>query len=738
MRKRLGYILGMASILFAAIVLRIYDPAPVAQTRALFFDFFQRSDPRVYNPDAPVRVVDIDEESLRRIGQWPWPRTVMAQLVQQLVAQGAATIAFDVVFSEPDRTSPENSLKFLPRSEETEKFIRNAANLPSYDRVFAQTLAEAPVVMGLVLNNDAASGLPEAKAAFAHAGDDPRQFVPEFGGILRNLEDIEKAGIGLGSLNWTPDIDQTIRRVPMLLRVGDRLFPSLSAEALRVAQGASTFIVKSSNASGEQAYGSSTGLVSLKIGAFEVPTDHEGQVWLKFTRHEPRRFIPVWKVLAGEADPNEINGRIIIIGTSAAGLFDLRTTPLDASVPGVEVHAQALEQIMSGNFLIRPDYALALEIFYMVLVGVMLAVLILWVGAEWSAVLGLSTIVAIMFASWYVFTRNNLLLDPLYPSLVAGAIYVFGTLSVYLRSESERRQVRSAFSRYMSPDLVAKLADDPSRLVLGGEMRDMTLMFCDIRGFTGISEGLDAEDLTRLVNRFLTPMTDIILREGGTIDKYMGDCIMAFWNAPLDDDDHARHACRASLEMMDALEDLNRSLESEARAEGRPHMPIRIGIGVSTGECCVGNMGSDQRFDYSVIGDNVNVASRLEGQSKTYGQTVVVNETTVEQVDGFAFVELDLISVKGKERAVRIYTILGDESVALDPRFADLVAVHERMLSAYRGRRWDEAAAALDECSEKGFDSLTGLYDLYRQRLEVFRHDPPPADWDGSYVALTK
>ncbi len=738
MRKRLGYILGMASILFAAIVLRIYDPAPVAQTRALFFDFFQRSDPRVYNPDAPVRVVDIDEESLRRIGQWPWPRTVMAQLVQQLVAMGAATIAFDVVFSEPDRTSPENSLKFLPRSDETENFIRNAANLPSYDKVFAQTLAEAPVVMGLVLNNDSKSGLPEAKAAFAHAGDDPRHFVPQFGGILRNLEDIEKAGIGLGSLNWTPDIDQTIRRVPMLLRVRDRLFPSLSAEALRVAQGASTFIVKSSNASGEQAYGSSTGLVSLKIGAFEVPTDHEGQVWLKFTRHEPRRFIPVWKVLTGEADPNEINGRIIIIGTSAAGLFDLRTTPLDASVPGVEVHAQALEQIMSGGFLIRPDYALALELFYMVLVGVMLAVLILWVGAEWSAVLGLSTIVAIMFASWYVFTRNNLLLDPLYPSLVAGAIYVFGTLSVYLRSESERRQVRSAFSRYMSPDLVAKLAEDPSRLVLGGEMRDMTLMFCDIRGFTGISEGLDAEDLTRLVNRFLTPMTDIILREGGTIDKYMGDCIMAFWNAPLDDDDHARHACRAALQMMDALEDLNRTLESEARAEGRPHMPIRIGIGISTGECCVGNMGSDQRFDYSVIGDNVNVASRLEGQSKTYGQTVVVNETTVEQVDGFAFVELDLISVKGKERAVRIYTILGDESVALDPRFADLVGAHERMLSAYRDRRWDEAAAALDECSEKGFDGLTGLYDLYRERLEVFRHDPPPADWDGSYVALTK
>lgn len=544
--------------------------------------------------------------------------------------------------------------------------------------------------------------------------------------------------MGLGSLNWTPDIDQTIRRVPLLFRVGDRLFPSLSVEALRVAQQASTYIVKSSNASGEQAFGEKTGMVSMKIGNAVVPTDEEGQVWLKFTKHEPRRFLPVWKVLSNQVDASEVSGRIMVVGASAAGLFDLRTTPLDASVPGVEVHAQALEQIVSGEYLIRPDYALALELTYMIVVGALLALLILWVGAEWSAALGVAAIGSIMFASWHLFTAQRLLLDPLYPSLVAAAIYTFGTLSVYLRSESERRQVRNAFSRYMSPDLVAKLADDPGQLVLGGENREMTLMFCDIREFTRLSEGLEPGELTGLVNRFLTPMTDIILHEHGTIDKYMGDCIMAFWNAPLDDPDHAAHACRAALGMMVALQDLNIVFEREARESGRDFIPINVGIGISTGECCVGNMGSEQRFDYSVIGDNVNVASRLEGQSKTYEVTVVVNESTAKQLSDFAFVELDLVNVKGKEKAVRIMTILGDKAKAESSEFQGLTGRHAALLAAYRERRWDDAERALASCRELGETALDGLYDLYAERLTVYRQTPPPEDWDGSYVALTK
>ena len=738
MKKSIPYILGMLSILFCAVVLRVADPAPVAQLRALVFDMFQRTDPRIYDPDTPVRIVDIDEDSIAKIGQWPWSRTVIAQLVEQLTAMGAVVVAFDVVFSEPDRTSPENALKYLPATPEAQKLIDVAKTLPSYDKILAESVANAPVVIGLVLNNQKQNGVPADKAAFAHAGDDPREFVPSFEGSVRNLEDFEKAAVGMGSLNWTPDIDQTIRRVPLLFRVGDRLFPSLSVDALRVAQQASTYIVKSSNASGEQAYGEKTGLVSVKIGGVVVPTDGEGQIWLKFTKHEPRRFIPVWKVLTNAVDAAEVAGRIIVIGTSAAGLFDLRTTPLDASVPGVEIHAQALEQIVSGEFLIRPDYALALEITYMVIVGILLALLILWVGAEWSAALGMAAIGSIMFASWYLFTNQRLLLDPLYPSLVAATIYTFGTLSVYLRSESERRQVRSAFSRYMSPDLVAKLADDPGQLVLGGENRDMTIMFCDIREFTKLSEGLEPNELTGLVNRFLTPMTDIILREHGTIDKYMGDCIMAFWNAPLDDPDHAVHACNASVDMMVALAELNSTFSREAEEAGREHIPIRVGIGISTGECCVGNMGSEQRFDYSVIGDNVNVASRLEGQSLAYGVTVVVNESTKGTMPDFAFVELDLVNVKGKEQAVRVFTIVGNAEKAASDKFLEFTGHHLEMLEAYRDRRWDDALEALNVCRGYNEEVLIRLYEIYEERLTVYKETPPPDDWDGAYVALTK
>jgi adenylate cyclase len=738
MKRHLGYVVGCALILLAASALRILDPAPVAQFRLLVFDMFQRVSPREFDADSPVRIVDIDDESIRRLGQWPWPRTVIAQLIDGLKTRGAAAIGFDVVFSEPDRSSPENSLKFLPQTDATEEIRRIAAAIPPFDTVFADALADAPVVLGLVLNNNADGELPPDKAGFATAGDDPRHFLTSFAGGLRNLTVLEGPAQGMGALNWVPDSDQVIRRIPLLLQAGGRIFPALSMETLRVAQGASTYIVKASNASGEQAYGAQTGIVSIKVGAIEIPTDGEGQLWLKFTPTEPRRFIPAWRVLENQVDAAEIEGRIILVGTSAAGLFDLRSTPLDPSIPGVEVHAQALEQILAGTSLLRPDYALALELGYMLVVGIALAVVILVLGAEWSAAMGVASVATVVVASWYLFREYGLLLDPMYPSIVAVAIYVFGTLSVYLRSEMERRRVRGAFSRYISPELVNRLADDPGKLVLGGEMRDMSIMFSDIRGFTSISEGMNAQELTGFVNSFLTPMTDIILAHKGTIDKYMGDCIMAFWNAPIDDADHARNAARSALDMVKGLATLNATIETAAAAAGRPFQPVRIGIGIATGEACVGNMGSDRRFDYSVIGDNVNISSRLEGQSKAYGVTVVVAEPTVEQAPELAWLELDLISVKGKARAVRIYTLMGDEMRARDQAFQDLLATHDQMLADYRAKRWDQAEAAIVRCRSLAGDDLSGLYDLYAERIAEFRQSPPPADWDGVYVATTK
>jgi adenylate cyclase len=332
-----------------------------------------------------------------------------------------------------------------------------------------------------------------------------------------------------------------------------------------------------------------------------------------------------------------------------------------------------------------------------------------------------------------------MLFDPVTPSVAVFAIYLSSTIIGYLRTEAEKRHVRNAFGQYLSPVLLEELTKDPSRLKLGGDLREMTFLFCDVRGFTHISEQYKSnpQGLIKLLNRFMTPMTDIILSRRGTIDKYMGDCVMAFWNAPLDDPTHGEHGCESALVMLGALAQLNATLEAEALAEERTFHPLHIGIGLNTGQCVVGNMGSDQRFDYSVIGDPVNLASRLEGQSKMYGVTIVISENTFAAVPDWAAVELDLIVVQGKEEAIRIYTLLGDESMGRSESFAQFRSAHAKMIDAYRERRWEDALAALDRCRPQE-PQLTGFYDLYAARIANFLEVPPPPDWNGVFVAKSK
>ncbi|MDA0702365.1 MAG: adenylate/guanylate cyclase domain-containing protein [Proteobacteria bacterium] len=330
------------------------------------------------------------------------------------------------------------------------------------------------------------------------------------------------------------------------------------------------------------------------------------------------------------------------------------------------------------------------------------------------------------------------LFDPLHPSLVILAVYLVESGLIFLRTEGERRWVRNAFAHYLSPAVVDQLAADPDRLALGGEMRDMTVLFCDIQGFTGISEGFDAQSLTRFLNRFLTPMTDVLLAHGATIDKYMGDAIMAFWNAPLVAPGHARRGAEAALAMTERLADLNREWAAAAKAEGRQPMPVRIGLGLNTGRCCVGNLGSDQRFDYSVIGDEVNLASRLEGQTRIYGVPAILGEETAQEADGLALIDLDLVRVKGKANPTRIFALLGGATLAADPAFSTFATAHTALLAAHRARDWDAAGSLIVECRGLAPADLAMLYDLYAARIAAFRAAPPPEDWDGVHIALDK
>lgn len=738
MGPRLLYTAIIAAVLISALALRIIDPKPIARLRLLAFDTFQQIAPRNYDPSLPIRIVDIDEESLKRVGQWPWPRDQLAKIIGELQKLGAAAIGFDLVFSESDRQSPEQFVKRLPHTASAETLRKLILSLPSHDQSLANAIGSAKVVMGFIAVNTTSKASAPVKAGFVTAGDDPKLFVPAYKGVASNLRLFQTPATGIGSLNWLPEHDQIIRKIPLLLTVRDDLRPSFAAELLRVAQGASTYIVKSSGASGEESFGAKTGITNIRIGNVIIPTGADGQMWLKFTASDKRRFIPAWKVLTGEIGADEIQGRIILVGTSAAGLFDLRTTPIDSAAPGVEIHAQAIEQMLLGTYLRRPDYAGAAELFYLALLGGLIAFLIYYSGAAWSALLGAGAVIGVGIFSWLAYSKLGWLVDPVFPTIALTAIYIVGTVYVYLRTEAERNRIRYAFSHYMAPALVEKLASNPNKLKLGGENRDITLLFCDVRGFTTLSEGLDAEALTRFINRLFTPLSDIILEKRGTIDKYMGDSIMAFWNAPLDDPDHARLACEASLGIMAKLIELNQQWAREAIEQGDFFTPVRLGAGLNSGICCVGNLGSEKRFDYSVIGDSVNIASRLEGQTRVYGPRIIAGETTVRAADGLAFLELDLLHVIGKTEPVKIFALLGDQDLMQKPSFRLWREQHDLLIAAYRNREWSEALSALENCREHCEDDMTQFYTLYAGRIEAFRETPPPPDWDGSAFAEHK
>ena len=690
-------------------------------------------------------MIDIDDETLTRHGQWPWPRTLMAELVSRLINAGTAVIAMDIVFPEADRMSPENLAAHFgdgPTGQALRDAIK-AGGLPNHDLVFADILAQGATVTGFIPTDQDTGTVPPVKMGLARSGDDPAPFLRAYPGAAANLPVIDAAVAGVGGLSPIFDSDGVIRRVPLFVTVKGQIYPSLVTEALRVAQGARSVIIKSSGASGETAFGEHTGVNQVKTGQFVVPTDAEAAMWLRDTGPVAARTLPAWRVLDGTAPPERLEGAIVFVGTSAAGMKDQHSTPLSQATTGVTLHAQMIEQILLRDFLERPDWADGAETLFILVMGIaILAVFSLrLVGTAGASVISGFLIVGAMGFSWYAYTDLKWLFDPVYPGIVGVLVYSGTSFLKFLDTERERRQVRSAFSHYMAPALVNRLAEDPSQLKLGGEIRDLTLLFCDIRGFTAISERLDAHELTDLINRFLTPMTETIMEREGTIDKYMGDCIMAFWNAPLEVPEHRRRAIESALAMQPRLAALNAELALEMAAKNEAPLVLGIGIGLNTGDCCVGNVGSDQRFDYSALGDTVNLASRLEGQFKTYGVEVILGENTVAGLDGFAFLELDMIQVKGKTEPIRIFTALGGADLAGSSGFASMAENHAGMLVAYRRQQWGLARENLDQArrwsTEAGL-KLEAYHDLFAERIAGFEVTPPPADWDSVFVSLEK
>jgi adenylate cyclase len=734
--RKFGYArLVCLALLIGVAALRIADPAPVEELRVRTFDTFQLVQPRVKTA-RPVTIVDIDEKSLAdpRLGQWPWPRTRIADIVNNLTRMGAVVIAFDVVFAEPDRLNPDMAAEnFRGLDEATREKLRA---LPSNDQIFADAIRASRVVLGESGGRDVHSDLDKALpvTGFAMLGEDPEPYIFKFDGLLRNVKVLEEAAAGRGLFTIVPERDGIVRRVPMIMDAQDVRMPALSFEVLRILGGSGTIMIKTDKAGID-----SVVLQGLRL---KIPTDSFARLWVHYARNDPSIYVSAVDVLDGRVPPEMISRKLILIGTSATGMNDIKTTPVSRAMPGVEIHAQALESALTGSALSQPSHGEEWEFLAALVAGIVVIAFAPAFGPVTLVVVGALLAALLVGTSWYFFTQHRLLIDFTYPLLSTTLIYLTLIFSSFVREQAQRRQIRSAFGQYLSPALIEQLAQSPEKLVLGGEEREMTIMFSDVRGFTTISESYkhDPQGLTALMNRFLTPLTNAILARKGTIDKYMGDAIMAFWNAPLDDRQHQINACEAAIDMLERIDALNKEREAEAQQGGHAYIPINVGVGLNTGTCVVGNMGSDLRFDYSVLGDSVNLASRLEGQSKEYGFPIIVGSNTALAVkDRFAILELDFIMVKGKKEPEVIYAIAGREDTAQSGRFQRLRNLTIEMLACYRSRDWDGALAAIERGRRTDeAHALELLYNLYEARIVGYRNNPPPEDWNGAFALLTK
>ena len=748
--------LGLLTVLLAV---QVAEPKLVQLLRLKTFDYFQVLKPRSITPSAqqPVKIIDIDEKSLQTIGQWPWSRSTIAKMVRNLQDMGAKVIAFDIVFAEPDRTNPSDIVKNvtgldpetkdkISKLQSNDDIFAKAINRPC--RAYGKTRRDTRcVVMGQTHHDagaDFRKSYPAIKKSIVTRGAkgmknaDIKKYIPHLEHLTRNIPVLEKASIGQGFFSLDSEIDGIVRRVPVLFAHKGELYTALSVEMLRVLFGKPSIA----------GFVSPLGMVKLAITPrFILPTDKRGNVWPYFSKQDHGKYISAVDIINVRSLPaakrkeliKNVSGRMMIVGTSAVGLKDIRATPIDSRIPGVEVHAQIIESAARNLYLSRPNFMHGGEVTILFIVGLLMIWLVPKIGVKWTLLLFAFMAGGSVGGSWYLFTEHRMLFDPLYGTVSVFLLYSLLTYTGYAREEAGRRQTRDAFSKYLSPDMVARVANDPDSLVLGGEQRELTLLFSDVRGFTTISEQFTPVGLTGLINKLLTPLTNVILAHHGTVDKYMGDCVMAFWNAPLDDKDHARNACISAMEMLAEIPKLNERLEAEAKEEGRKHIPMQVGLGVNTGMGVVGNMGSDQRFDYSVLGDCVNMAARFEGQTKEYGVDILIGQETRNQAPDLAVTEIDLIQVKGKTIGVPVNVLLGDETVAKQDDFLKVKSCIDDMIKHYRAQDWDKASACLEDGRANiSTFNVAGLFDLYEGRIADYKETPPAADWDGVFIATTK
>lgn len=695
-------------------IVRIADPFPVEVLRLNYFDYLQRLSPRPFNPDLPVRVVDIDESSLTEIGQWPWPRTTTAKLVERLESYGAASIAFDMLFAEPDRYSPARLFEDPVFS----RLLREDTDVAELDndQRFSDAISQRPVALGVAARIDKVEKEILPRAGIIEIGENPGQKIPQVLHWTPLATPLDQTAVGIGGVNVSPVGElAVVRTVPLLWRGPSGILPSLSIEALRLALGEQNIFI-------DGAQEESGVILSMSMGAFTIPTTETGHLWLHYRKDDPALYLSAADILR-ESDNDwlrsQIEGRIILVGTSAAGLLDIRETPLGQSVPGVSIHAQVIEQVIDGKMLQRSDITAALELIAYLALGLIVTAVMSISGAVFSLVAGGVAASVVLLLSWFVFQSNSVLFDATFP--MVGGMVNFGILAgfQFIATERDKRAIKRSFGHYVAPEILEQMEESRRDVQLGGETQEITVMFVDIRGFTSLSEKMPALDLVALLNELFTSLGAEILAESGTIDKFIGDSIMAFWNAPVRMADHPKLGAKAGLRMRSALTQFNQEREKNSRPF------IKIAIGCATGRACVGNIGSQSRFNYTVIGDVVNVAARIEAMCRHVSYDILVSQSTADCSGAeLALLEAGTTQLKGKSVSETIFVVVGGAEVKTSAAFRKLERLHEELLEKIQSAASMEILGhAVEQCKLIAVEvepNLAGFYDGVLNRTEDF------------------
>ncbi|MBL7003261.1 MAG: adenylate/guanylate cyclase domain-containing protein [Gammaproteobacteria bacterium] len=691
--------------------------------------------------DKRIVIVDIDEDSLATVGRWPWSRNHLATIIDNLFDEyKVKSLGFDIVFAEKDNSSglhkfEELAANQLKNNSGYKKVLNDIRDDLQYDSIFANSLKNKNITMGYYFKtqfendeNDSSGAIPPSLAKLDKDITErlPVNKATGYGGNLEELQTAAKTG-GYFDNPYVSN-DGVFRRVPLIQFYNQELFPSLALSLANISLG-NPQVTLSVETDGKKSGSDYYALESIDMGEYKIPVDINGAIYVPYRgKAHSFPYVSAADVLNKKADPEVLKDAIVLFGTSAPGLLDLRSTPVQNVYPGVEVHANIVSGILDQNINHKPAWTLGYEFLLLIFIGGIMALILPILSPLFAAFFTFGILFSIVLGS-FIAWNSNLILPMASPLLLTSLVFILHMTYGFFIESRGKRQLAGIFGQYIPPELVDEMSESPAEFSLEGESKEMTVLFSDVRGFTTLSEGLDPHELTQLMNALLTPMTRVIHNNRGTIDKYMGDCIMAFWGAPLDDPEHARNSLYAALDMMKEL----KIMQAEFKERGWP--PVNVGIGLNTGEMNVGNMGSEFRMAYTVLGDTVNLGSRLEGLTKAYGVDIIVGELTKKQIPEFIFRELDLVRVKGKNEPVAIFEPIGHKNDISKDLHSELVR-YKQALKAFRMQKWDNAEVDFFSLNRAHPDHK--LFQEYLNRIQKYRLNPPPDDWDGVFTHTSK